>query len=531
MAIDRLITEFGAIDKFTPVAQRVSHSARQVEHALNSLLRHQQMNFSVGGGLSSGVGAGGLAGLATSFNPVGLVLTALTATLFAGVTALTAYGGALMMLARESVNAAAEMQALQATLIAVTGNAEKAGQKMEFLRRFARESIFEFRDLARAGTLLESFGLRMERVLPVIARLGAVFGASRELLDQLASALGRIGAGQFGEAMEVLRRFGISAQALREEGVQITAGGQVVSQATAVLEAVERIVLKRFGNITSMMSATLIVQLSNLKDSIFQIFEVIGRAILPHVQKIVSAVSNGLAGLNASGAIERIASSFGSAAEMIARLAVQAMPTVLAWMAALIEKGPLLFMAIAKAITAFAQQAMNVIESIVNQIGQALVSLHNLFVSITRSLFGLLPGLRVPEPIRFEPIQLGKFLAGAGGPLGIFFDQVRARANELLSGIGQGSQSELSTVSVGSEAGSFWSRQQTLTAEIAENTRATKEMMKRQIEWMRVVLGGGELASFGVTPVERFGRSEVRASANDFVSEIVRRLQRLRVVR
>lgn len=533
MAVDRLITILEAQDKFTPVARRVEQSAASLAQKLQML---QQS------GLPAALSAAGggspldlISSLATRFNPVSLVLTALTATVFAGVAAGIAYAGVLGLVAQRAISAASEMQALQATLEAVTGSADRASEKMQFLRRFARESVFEFQDLARAGTLLESFGLRMERVLPVIARLGSVFGASSELIEQLASAFGRIGAGQFGEAMEILRRFGIGADALRSKGVEFAGGGQIVSRAETVLRAVESIVLERFGSVTERMSRTLIVQLSNLRDAVFQTFETVGRAMLPGVQIFAGELQRVLSALQESDALNNIALQFGRASVALGTSLANMLPRAIAWMAALVESGPRLFNALWDSAREFITNALESLEKFMNTMGQVLVQLHNVIADLVnniRSALGVFGSALNPmQRLSFTPVAFGL----GGLAVGPAWQHLSTRASEIEAQIRAGLRLDRAdeAVPVGDQAGGFWSRQQSLTEEIAKNTRETRDLMREQIDFQRIILGGGERASLGVTPVERsrIQRDSVARGAESFVEQIVERMLRLRVVR
>lgn len=508
--IDRLIVAIEAQDKFTPTAQ-------QIERSADSLARKLAMLQSAGRapGLPPAAGSSvAISAFLANINPVTVVLSAIAVAATAGLAVLGGYAFGLLKLGEHAVSAASEMQALEATLTAVTGSAESASRKMTFLRRFARESVFEFQDLARAGTLLESFGLRMERVLPIIARLGAVFGAESGLIDQLASAFGRIGAGQFGEAMEILRRFGISAQALRAHGVQMSASGQVLSSAESVLLAVEAIVLERFGNITESMSKTLVVQLSNLRDAVFQTFETVGRAILPHIQAFVGRVSELLTALRASGWIDRIASAFGSLAESLSAKLVAVLPSAIGWLTTLIEFGPQLFRVLIDSAWQFAES----ITSALLSVGNAIIQLYNTIIRLSGPLaraFGLSPISPLQPDTQFSPVLS-------------LISAMDQRATEIAEQILSAATGPERAVETGEAAGSFWNRQQDLTAEIAQNTRETKQLLREQIDFQRLVLGGGERASFGLTPVERAGLTR---SAESFVESVVERMLRLRVAR
>lgn len=535
MAVDRLITVLEAHDRFTPVARRVEQSAASLAHKLQALQHAGQPGLS--GMTSPGVGnpLDLVTSFATRFNPVALALTAVTTVLFGAVAIGATYAGVLGLIAQQSIAAASSMQMLEATLTAVTGSAERATEKMRFLRRFATESVFEFQDLARAGTLLESFGLRMERLLPIIARLGAVFGANRELLDQLASAFGRIGAGQFGEAMEILRRFGISSQALSERGVEFTGGGQIVSNAETVLRAVESVVLARFGSITEQMSSTLVVQLSNLRDSVFQMFETVGRGLLPGIQIFVSELQRVLSALRESGTIQGIGLLFGQAALRIGTTLANMLPKLVAWFATLIEAGPKLFVAIWDSAREFMTRVVDAFQTFANTVMEVLVNVHNLIARLANSLsaaLGPLGGRAIGSmsPIAFQPLAIG-----AGLSFAALMDRMSTRAGEIEALIRAGLQTgvEPTSAPTGEAAGAFWNRQQSLTEEIARNTRETRDLMREQIDFQRIILGGGERASLGVTPVERarLNRTEIQRGAESFIEQVVERMLRLRVIR
>lgn len=530
--VDRLITEFGAIDKFTPVARSVGRAADEVARHLSSLHSTQSRLSHLQPPIGGNISASGILSLLSQFNPINLILTGLTVTLFAGVAAGTAFAGILTMIARRAVSAASEMQSLEATLTAVTGSAERAAEKMAFLRRFATESVFEFKDLARAGTLLEAFGLRMERMLPIIARLGAVFGANAELIDQLASAVGRIAAGQFGEAMEILRRFGIGAQALREAGVEIDKSGQVKSSAEQVLRAIERIVMTRFGSITQLMSTTLVVQLSNLRDTVFQIFETIGRAILPHVQKVASVFAELVSNLRELGGINLIAESFAKAASVLSSTLISVLPRALAWLQVLLTNAPQLFAAVWESSIPLVRQLFTAFESLLESIANGIITLNNNIANLFNHLRRFIPFLRaLPEMATLTLFRAG--LSGIGISLYELFRQFRTEAEMIETLLRRDTGRFDGQVPTGEAAGSFWGRQQQLTEEIATNTRTTVELLKRQIDFQRVVLGGGEIASLGLTPVERarLTRTEVARGAENFIEEIVRRMMRLQVIR
>lgn len=221
-----------------------------------------------------------------------------------------AVGGGLVAGGVMAVNAAANFERLTATFEALTGSATVAKQKMEWLKTFAATSTLEMGDLAEAGTQLQASGLVVERIIPLISNMAGAFGGGRDKVLELASAFGRLPSGQFGESMETFRRFGMGAQDMMKRGIKYDGGGQIVSSAGEVMDAIAAIAERKFGGIGKTMGNTFAVQFSNLKDAFNQMMGQIGESLLPMAKQLIGVFTDVMNWVRSSGFFERIAKSF-----------------------------------------------------------------------------------------------------------------------------------------------------------------------------------------------------------------------------
>ena len=225
-------------------------------------------------------------------------------------TAGLAVGAGVIAGGAAALRTAADYERLTATFQALSGSSDQARAKMAWVKDFAKTSTLEFGDIAEAGTQIEASGLRMETVIPVMSKLAAAFGGGRDEVMELASAFGRLPSGQFGESMEIFRRFGISAQGLMQRGIRFDGGGQIRSSAGEVMDAVVAIVESKFGRINDLMANTMNVRLSNLKDSFNQMLGSIGEGLLPIAGRVVAVFSGVIEWVKSSGFFEAVGGSF-----------------------------------------------------------------------------------------------------------------------------------------------------------------------------------------------------------------------------
>lgn len=377
------------------------------------------------GGFSQGLQSlGGIfKTLLSNMNPVTLGFAALFSVFVGGAVAiggllvgLTAITFALKPIFEQAVAVALNMERLTYTFIALGNSAAEAKAKMAWIKTFAQTSIGEFKDLAEAATLLEATGLRAEHFIPVISMMAGAFGGTREQILEIASALGRVPSGVFGETMEVLRRFGIGAADLINEGIKITKGGEIQAEVEEMLTAIENIAQRKFGGIATIMGATLGVKMSNLADGWNAALAALGEGFLPVVKKIVDAITPALAfmatqakaiGLQFSNMVSSLYSDLGgeSFVSNLTSYILAIMTNLPALMGQAIDAVKMTFNAFTSSI-----------ESVVNLLGRGLVAVMNnvnqTVWDVKYSIAQLLDAYDYANNMRKNPIKTA--LAGMG---------------------------------------------------------------------------------------------------------------------
>lgn len=464
--LDEFVTVFRVVDQFSMPVERMNRALDgfkgrfEAVSALTGAVR-------AGAALSPSAAVAALSGSSIAVAAVGAALATLAAATAGAVGLFAAAAATLTKLGRAGVETAAEMQRLESIFVALTGSVDRARERMAFLQRFAQTSVFEFPDIVRVASQLEAFGLNIERVLPLISQMAAAFGVDPSNLEQLANAFGRLAAGQFGEAMEAFRRFGISAGDLMAEGIRISASGQIQSSVREVMGALERIIQSRFGRVAAIMGGTLAVQLSNLQDAFTKIKAQIGEAILPVVQQFVSAMGKAVAFLQESGVFKTLG-------EQIARIAANPM-----------------FIETATRALFFAVATLEVLPYIV----RAGIDLIVAFFSVVKSVFE-----RLYELLRrIFRVSDGGFGA-ALSVMGELMERITRRADELMA---QFQQFQAGAASI-EPHGDYFTRQVNELQQIEQNTRTIAEHTRELVDLQRIALGGGELGRRGISQVARY---------------------------
>ena len=187
----------------------------------------------------------------------------------AGVVAFAAYAAALTSISVASYQmlfnsraAGEEFEAMKARLEGLTGSAKRANELMALAAKEAGPSEFTTQQLEQSTVSLAAFGQNVERVLPMITKLGQAMGADQERLMMYTRAMNMLKQGQMPDT-EVMGAMGISKKDMAAKGVKFDAGGSLVSSAEEAMVALEKIIdekysgaLKRSADTTKALKAT-----------------------------------------------------------------------------------------------------------------------------------------------------------------------------------------------------------------------------------------------------------------------------------
>jgi hypothetical protein len=404
------------------------------------------------------------------------------------VAALTAAGGAVAGLGIYAMKTAADFDTLQRTLTAVTGSAERAKEILAFVDELAVPSIFGTADLADAAKTLEAFGLNTEKYLPVVEKLGTVFGGSAEKLDQFVRALGYIKGGRFGEAFEALAAGGINRNELMGKGLQFDAGGQFLGSAEQALNAVQQLVQEKYGKLAESMASGPAARMASVWDQVQRGVRAAGTELLngflPYLDLVGQKIGDWVKDGTFAKIGKTIADWFKPDGPVISGVLKFAdMLDTAVYSVQMIGYG---FRAVSNGIIFVINKATdlyNVFASLAGVMGEIATALGLGGAIGSLSKMPRLEYIDNPEP------QKGSMFADAA--LG-FAGAVSGAFSSGLSGAGKAATGSGSVASPGAAA----------IQEVASNTAELVAIGKRQLQLQEGALGGGSVGRVGIAARE-----------------------------
>lgn len=158
------------------------------------------------------------------------------------------------------------------TLEVQVGGVERAKNVYKNLARFAAVTPFETPEVLQGGRMLLAYTYNTKQLLPILTRAGNLASGVNKPLSETVEVFGRLKAGDFGDAFERLRDFGISRKLLEGEGLKFDKQGSYQGSAEAAIGAVVRIIDKRFGGLMDRRSRGIFGLASTLKSRPFELF-------------------------------------------------------------------------------------------------------------------------------------------------------------------------------------------------------------------------------------------------------------------
>lgn len=137
--------------------------------------------------LSTSGFTGGLAGATRS-----VVSFTAKATAMAGAMAVTAAGAAAFGLAIKGISGAANLEKTTAGFRVLVGDIAKADAALASLKQLAKDTPLDFPELASAASTLVSFGVEVEKVPGLLARLGDAAKGNAADIAELARSYGQV---------------------------------------------------------------------------------------------------------------------------------------------------------------------------------------------------------------------------------------------------------------------------------------------------------------------------------------------------
>lgn len=243
-----------------------------------------------------------------------------------------ALGAAVVKLGTDAVQTAAKFEQFAVTLEALTGSADVAQRKLDFIRKLAIPSTFTFQELAEAGVQLEAFRVPLEKALPLIAKLGAAF-PNKEVGD-FVNLFGRLASGDFPD-LEALSGAGLSKLDFMKQGIKFDAQGSLLSSTRQTMDALARIVEDKYGKILEKVSNTTTAKLATARDKWEQNLRKIGDAIVKYLNPALDKISVFLDKLDKDRGFDNFLNKLGASVTLFVGLAMGTLAIFLAVMAAI----------------------------------------------------------------------------------------------------------------------------------------------------------------------------------------------------
>ena len=276
--------------RYTMDAQGYVRGADQVTRSTSRLGATMSGAVSAVAGLSKGLAVG------------------LVASLAASLTALPTL----------AINASVSWDTMKRSLDAVTGSAERTKQVLGFIERLALPSVFNTAELGEAAKIIEAFGLKTERFLPIAEKLGTIFGGTAGDMMQFVNALGMIKAGRAGEGLEALGRAGISRDALKLRGMEFSKSGEFKGQISNLLNAIEDEVNAKFGKLAEKMASGPGAKIASFMDQFGKSARQAGDSLLVAFVPAMEGLAGVLEELNRNKVFEKWANAFKFISSVIA---------------------------------------------------------------------------------------------------------------------------------------------------------------------------------------------------------------------
>jgi hypothetical protein len=240
---------------------------------------------------------------ATKATTLGVVgLTVAIGSLLAGLGLLLAAAyaiGRAFRLIRESIDVASEFEGYQNMFSTLLGSFEKAKQRMEELKEFAKTTPYEIAQVVNASIILENPTKGAMSTGDNLRMIGDAAAKAQKPLDEVAGWVGRFyaalkGGAPVGEA--AMRLFELQVITVETKQAIEAASNEGGKNFSALWEMVENDMLKAKGSMELMATSWKGI-MSNIADGWTQAKEALGKPIMIALKPLMKEIADGTAGL------------------------------------------------------------------------------------------------------------------------------------------------------------------------------------------------------------------------------------------
>lgn len=204
-----------------------------------------------------------------------------------------------------AINLAGKLEATALSFKVLTKDAAAALMIQKQLNDYADRSPFSSEDVVLAGKRMVAYRFAVQDVLPYLKDAGdlaAAFADQGVKIADVASVFGQLKSGNFGEAFERLRDFGISRELLEGKGLKFDKSGEYKGSVQQALAGVRAVIQENFGGMSNALGTTLPGILATASDTIERFAQDIGKSLVESfdVKTLLTDFTNFVNGLRES---------------------------------------------------------------------------------------------------------------------------------------------------------------------------------------------------------------------------------------
>lgn len=478
---DTLITRYQLQDDYSAKLKKISGETDKFGKSVQGLAGSGGAGGGSLGGLVSGLGSlGSMApGIGTAVAMIGTAMVAVAAATVGATVAAAKFG-------MEAMRAAAPMDTIERTFAGVYGSTKKAADMMAYLRQEAMKSNFAFTDLANAAKLVVMNGMQFSEfsdAMQAIALRGS--GSPAQNLEMIAQTITRIKAGDFAQAFENLRSFGIGKDTLIALGATFDKSGKFTGNVAQALELFKKIGEQSQG-VVDQMAGGMEATLSNLDEGFSLMMQQAGRAVFDNLKPMIENVIKAMTDILDSGVIKDTVNAIASLLDIdpssdgLAKLAISVLAGVRA--------SAVLIRSLWEGIIQIVNRAITVAR-ILSPLGAAALSssIGNPFGGLATDVAGVYRDSFNEMWNTYQASQSMKAKKGSTASEPIL-NKTKEATKAAVEGVFDKLEQPTSPI-----------------AQIAKHTKQTADNTKASIDMTRHILGGGDIGRLGLSPAELQG--------------------------
>ncbi len=199
-------------------------------------------------------------------------------------------GKAVWNFSKDAVMASAQIEKYNVTLKTMLGSTSAARDRMQEYFDIAKKTPFELNQVVEAGNQLQAIGRYNAENL---TNLGDLAAASGKPIEQVLNAYAKLATGQKGEAVNMFRDLLISTDDwVKATGKGIKNNGELKATTEEMIAALPGLLKgKGYLGMMAQQSKTTEGQMSNLKDTVFQLKVGLGDHLRPAFSSVMDTAS------------------------------------------------------------------------------------------------------------------------------------------------------------------------------------------------------------------------------------------------